>query len=56
MMNLFYRMRENGVLISADGPDSNVLKIKPPMVVTTNDVDRFMNVFKQVASEFSTLV
>ena len=27
-------MKENGILISRDGPDHNVLKIKPPMVLT----------------------
>jgi 4-aminobutyrate aminotransferase-like enzyme len=25
-------MRDKGVLLSTDGPDHNVLKIKPPMV------------------------
>ena len=44
-------MRENGVLISADGPDENVLKIKPPMVIKREDVDHFMNVFEKVFKE-----
>jgi len=42
------RMRESGVLISADGPDVNVLKIKPPMVITKDDVDHFLKVFSDV--------
>ena len=25
-------MKENGILLSTDGPDHNVIKIKPPMV------------------------
>jgi 4-aminobutyrate aminotransferase-like enzyme len=27
-------MKEKGILISTDGPDHNVLKIKPPMIFT----------------------
>jgi 4-aminobutyrate aminotransferase-like enzyme len=30
------------VLISSDGPDHDVLKVKPPMVLTEADVDRFV--------------
>ena len=26
------QMKENGILLSTDGPDHNVMKIKPPMV------------------------
>eukprot|EP00795_Rhopilema_esculentum_P017094 gene17094-8611_t len=48
---IVYKMRENGVLISADGPDENVLKIKPPMVIKQEDVDHFMNVFEKVFKE-----
>eukprot|EP00794_Sanderia_malayensis_P016685 gene16685-18379_t len=48
-----YGMRKNGVLISADGPFSNVLKIKPPMVVNKNDVDRFMKVFQNVCKQIN---
>ena len=32
-------MREKGVLQSTDGPHHNVIKIKPPMVLTAYDVD-----------------
>ena len=31
------RAREMGVLLSADGPDHNVLKVKPPMVFGEDD-------------------
>ena len=30
-------MKEMGILMSVDGPDNNVLKIKPPMVFNRND-------------------
>jgi 4-aminobutyrate aminotransferase-like enzyme/Ser/Thr protein kinase RdoA (MazF antagonist) len=33
------RLRDFGTLISTDGPDHNVLKIKPPLVVTCDDAD-----------------
>jgi 4-aminobutyrate aminotransferase-like enzyme len=33
-----------GVLLSCDGPDNNVLKIKPPLVITKNDVDLLLSV------------
>jgi 4-aminobutyrate aminotransferase-like enzyme len=31
-----------GVMLSSDGPDNNVLKIKPPMIITREDVDLFL--------------
>ncbi len=34
------RARELGVLLSVDGPDRNVLKIKPPMVFSEADAER----------------
>ncbi len=35
-------MRERRVLISVCGGDGNVLKIRPPMVFSMSDVDRFV--------------
>jgi 4-aminobutyrate aminotransferase-like enzyme len=32
-------MRDNGVLISTDGPFDNVLKIKPPLVFGRREAD-----------------
>lgn len=37
--DLVNRMRHRGVLLSTDGPFANVIKIKPPMVLTRGDVD-----------------
>jgi 4-aminobutyrate aminotransferase-like enzyme len=34
------RMKEAGILLSIDGPDHNVIKIKPPMVFTRDDAAR----------------
>jgi 4-aminobutyrate aminotransferase-like enzyme len=33
-------MRERGVLIGSTGPEGNVLKIRPPLVLTREDADR----------------
>jgi 4-aminobutyrate aminotransferase-like enzyme len=32
-------------MLSCDGPGNNVLKIKPPLVITEADVARFTEVF-----------
>lgn len=44
-------MREEKILISRDGPDANVLKFKPPMVFSTQDVDRLVDTLDRVLSE-----
>jgi 4-aminobutyrate aminotransferase-like enzyme/Ser/Thr protein kinase RdoA (MazF antagonist) len=36
---LVERMKRRGMLLSTDGPLHNVIKIKPPMVLTADDVD-----------------
>jgi 4-aminobutyrate aminotransferase-like enzyme len=36
------RMRERGILFGTDGPFENVLKIRPPMPFTPDDVDLFV--------------
>lgn len=35
-------MKQRGVLISSDGPHDNVLKIKPPMVLSASEVNRVL--------------
>ena len=37
--DLVNRLQRRGVLLSTDGPHHNVLKIKPPMVITGDDAD-----------------
>ena len=39
------RMRARGILLSTDGPGHNVIKIKPPMVVTRDDADMVVRAF-----------
>jgi 4-aminobutyrate aminotransferase-like enzyme/aminoglycoside phosphotransferase (APT) family kinase protein len=39
--NLVNRLKDRGLLLSTDGPHHNVLKIKPPLVLSEDDVDMF---------------
>lgn len=43
---LVNRMRERGVLISATGPNANVLKIRPPLVFSRENTDQLVDVMK----------
>ena len=45
------RMRDHGILISTDGPDHNVLKMKPPMVFDEDDVDRLVATLEKILQE-----
>jgi len=39
---LVNRMKDRGILMSTDGPDNNVLKIKPPIIINRNQIDYFI--------------
>lgn len=45
------RMRDHGILISTDGPDHNVLKLKPPIVFNEQDADRLVATLDKVLAE-----
>ena len=45
------RMRDKGVLLSTDGPDHNVIKIKPPMVFGPADADQLLEALEAVLGE-----
>ena len=45
------RMRELGVLLSTDGPNHNVLKIKPPLCFSVTDADQLTNTLRRVLQE-----
>jgi 4-aminobutyrate aminotransferase-like enzyme len=45
------RMRDLGVLLSTDGPDHNVLKIKPPLPFGPLDADRLAHALDTVLAE-----
>jgi len=44
------QMRERGVLISTDGPYHSVLKVKPPICFTTENVDTMVSNLDQILS------
>ena len=45
------RMRELGVLLGTDGPDHNVLKIRPPMPFSIEDADLLLGAMDQILWE-----
>jgi 4-aminobutyrate aminotransferase-like enzyme len=45
------RAAERGVLLSTDGPDHNVMKIKPPLVFSAADADRLVETVDVVLTE-----
>ena len=51
--DLVNRAAERGVLLSTDGPDHNVIKIKPPMVFSSADADRLVETVDAVLSEIA---
>ena len=44
-------LRDQGILISTDGPLHNVLKIKPPMVFTEKNADFLVDTLDNVLEE-----
>ncbi len=47
--------RFDQILLSTDGPDKNVIKIKPPMVIEKHDVDFFLERFSAVCEDLPRL-
>ncbi len=48
---LINRMKDHGILMSTDGPDQNVLKIKPPMVFTKENSEELVFYLEKVLQE-----
>lgn len=48
---LVERMKDHGILVSTDGPLHNVIKIKPPLVFSDSNADRFVSVMDKLLSE-----
>jgi 4-aminobutyrate aminotransferase-like enzyme len=44
-------MKAHGILLSTDGPDHNVIKIKPPLTFSEQDADRVVDVCDRVLAE-----
>ncbi len=45
------RMKDHGILMSTDGPDHNVLKIKPPIVFNIENAKELMFYLKKILAE-----
>ena len=45
------RMKEHGILMSTDGPDNNVLKIKPPIVFTKENAEELIFYLHKILNE-----
>ena len=49
-------MRNRNILLSTDGPDNNVIKIKPPLVFNRKNADYLLDSFDNVLSEMTIKV
>lgn len=45
------RMKDHGILMSIDGPDHNVLKIKPPIIFTQENAEELILYLKKIFAE-----
>jgi len=45
------RMKDHGILMSTDGPDHNVLKIKPPMVFSQENAEELIFYLRKILAE-----
>jgi 4-aminobutyrate aminotransferase-like enzyme/Ser/Thr protein kinase RdoA (MazF antagonist) len=45
------RMKDHGILMSTDGPDYNVIKIKPPIVFTKENAEELLFYLKKILKE-----
>jgi len=45
------RLRDRGVLTGSDGPFENVLKLRPPLVLTDADAELFIETLDEILAE-----
>ena len=48
---LINRMKEHKILVSSDGPDKNVIKIKPPMVFSEENAQELLKYLQKILGE-----
>jgi len=46
------KMKDQGILLSTDGPFNNVIKIKPPIVFNENNADQVVETLEHVLTSF----
>jgi len=44
-------MKNHGILLSTDGPDHDVIKMKPPLSFSERDADRVLAAYDRVLGE-----
>lgn len=47
------RLREHAILAGTDGPHHNVIKLRPPLVITKSDADLFIDTLRSILAEDS---
>lgn len=47
-------MKESFILLSADGPDRNVLKMKPPMCFSKENCDEFITKLHEILTDIES--
>jgi 4-aminobutyrate aminotransferase-like enzyme len=45
------RLRDCGILAGTDGPQHNVIKLRPPLIFSKPDAELFTNTFEQILAE-----
>jgi 4-aminobutyrate aminotransferase-like enzyme len=51
LVRLCARLRERGILTGTDGPDHNVIKLRPPLIFSESDADLFVNNLGEILRE-----
>jgi ethanolamine-phosphate phospho-lyase len=46
-----FRLKDRHIIVSLDGPDENVLKLKPPMCFSRSDAEFLLSNLNEVLSE-----
>ncbi|MDB2376815.1 aminotransferase class III-fold pyridoxal phosphate-dependent enzyme, partial [Luminiphilus sp.] len=44
-------MKSRGILLNTNGYDNNIIKIKPPLIISERDVNRLLQYFDEVFSQ-----
>ncbi|OXU21802.1 hypothetical protein TSAR_003556, partial [Trichomalopsis sarcophagae] len=51
---IVYRMKEEKIIVSSEGPDYNILKLKPPMVFSIDNANHFVAKLDDILQEVET--
>ncbi|KAL7305702.1 hypothetical protein TKK_0001958 [Trichogramma kaykai] len=52
--HVVYRMKEEKIIVSSEGPDYNILKLKPPMVFSIDNANHFVACLDDILQEVET--